>query len=558
MKKSSQLKEFSLSSWAIDHSTVIYVVIGLFFILGISSYLTLPRENYPEINTNEIFVSSIYPGNTAEDIERLITDPLEEELKGVPNLVGIESTSLENFSLITIEFDESISKESAKIKVQDKIDAVTSSADWPTFNNAKVEPTSFEFSLSEEVPILNIGLSGDLPIAEMKFYGELLQDKIEQMAEIKEVALRGVQDFEIEVSLDLLKMNAATLSFDDVINAIQRGNSTVSAGNIEGNGLRRNLRVIGEIERPEDLEKFVLKNQNGTVYMGDVAQISFKEKEKNSFARSDGKTAIVLDIKKRSGKNLIKTVEKIRAIVADIEKNDFPAAIEVDISNDQSNATKNLVSDLANNIIFGVLLVITVLMFFLGFRNALFVGFAIPMSMFMSFMILGFLGQTINTMVLFGLIMGLGMLVDNGIVVVENAYRLMEKEGMSSIEAAKKGIGEIAYPIIISTATTIAAFLPLGFWPGTIGEFMIFFPITLSIVLGSSLIVAIFFNSMLVSKFMEIEDRELSRKSLWRMTFILGGLGLLLIFKEGTLRGLGTIMLLTTLLFWSYKYFIKG
>ena len=558
MKKSSQLKEFSLSSWAIDHSTVIYVVIGLFFILGISSYLTLPRENYPEINTNEIFVSSIYPGNTAEDIERLITDPLEEELKGVPNLVGIESTSLENFSLITIEFDESISKESAKIKVQDKIDAVTSSADWPTFNNAKVEPTSFEFSLSEEVPILNIGLSGDLPIAEMKFYGEFLQDKIEQMAEIKEVALRGVQDFEIEVALDLLKMNAATLSFDDVINAIQRGNSTVSAGNIEGNGLRRNLRVIGEIERPEDLEKFVLKNQNGTVYMGDIAQISFKEKEKNSFARSDGKTAIVLDIKKRSGKNLIQTVEKIRAIVADIEKNDFPAAIEVDISNDQSNATKNLVSDLANNIIFGVLLVITVLMFFLGFRNALFVGFAIPMSMFMSFMILGFLGQTINTMVLFGLIMGLGMLVDNGIVVVENAYRLMEKEGMSSIEAAKKGIGEIAYPIIISTATTIAAFLPLGFWPGTIGEFMIFFPITLSIVLGSSLIVAIFFNSMLVSKFMEIEDRELSRKSLWRMTFILGGLGLLLIFKEGTLRGLGTIMLLTTVLFWSYKYFIKG
>ena len=557
MKKSSQLKEFSLSSWAIDHSTVIYVVIGLFFILGISSYLNLPRENYPEINTNQVFVSSLYPGNTAEDIERLITDPLEEELKGVSNLVSIESTSLENFSLITVEFDENITKESAKIKVKDKIDAVTSSADWPTFNNAKVEPTAFEFSLSEEIPILNIGLSGDLPIAEMKGYGEFLQDKIEQMSEIKEVALRGVQDFEIEVSLDLLKMNAATISFNDVINAIARGNSTVSAGNIEGNGLRRNLRVIGEIERPEDLEQFVIKNQNGTVYMGDIATITFKEKEKNSFARSSGKSALVLDIKKRSGKNLIKTVEKIRAIVKDVQQNDFPSVIEVDISNDQSNATKNLVSDLANNIVFGVLLVITVLMFFLGFRNALFVGFAIPMSMFMSFMILGFLGQTINTMVLFGLIMGLGMLVDNGIVVVENAFRLMEKEGMSSIEAAKKGIGEIAYPIIISTATTIAAFVPLGFWPGTIGEFMIFFPITLSIVLGSSLIVAIFFNSMLVSKFMEIEDREISQKSLWRLTFILGGLGTLLIFNEGTLRGLGTLMLLTTLLFWTYKFFIK-
>ena len=557
MKKSSQLKEFSLSSWAIDHSTVIYVIIGLFFILGISSYLNLPRENYPEINTNEVFVSSIYPGNTAEDMERLITDPLEEELKGVPNLVSIESTSLENFSLITVEFDENISKESAKLKVQDKIDAVVSSADWPTFNNAKVEPTAFEFSLSEEIPILNIGLSGDLPIAEMKFYGELLQDRIEQMPEIKEVALRGVQDFEVEVSVDLLKMNAATISFDDIINAIRRGNSTLSSGNIEGNGLRRNLRVIGEIKSPEELENFVIKNQNGTVYLGDVATVRFHEKEKNSYARSDGKKAIVLDIKKRSGKNLIRTVEKIRGIVADVETNDFPSAIDVDISNDQSNATKNLVSDLANNIIFGVLLVITVLMFFLGFRNALFVGFAIPMSMFMSFMILGFLGETINTMVLFGLIMGLGMLVDNGIVVVENAYRLMEKEGISSIEAAKKGIGEIAYPIIISTATTIAAFVPLGFWPGTIGEFMIFFPITLSIVLGSSLVVAIFFNSMLVSKFMEIEDREISTRSLWRMTFILGGLGILLLFNKGTLRGLGTLMVLSTALFWAYKYIIK-
>ena len=557
MKKSSQLKEFGLSSWAIDHSTVIYVIIGLFFILGISSYINLPRENYPEINSNEVFVSSVYPGNTAEDIERLITDPLEEELKGVPNLVGIESTSLENVSLITVEFDENITKESAKIKVKDKIDGVTASADWPTFNNAKVEPTVFEFSLSEEIPILNIGLSGDLPIDEMKFYGEFLQDRIEQMPEIKEVALRGVQDFEVEIAVDLLKMNAATVSFDDILNAIRRGNSTVSAGNVEGNGLRRNLRVIGEIAQPEALEKFVLKTQNGIVYLGDIAEVRFQEKEKNSFARSDGKEAIVLDVKKRSGKNLIQTVEKIRAVVAEVQTNDFPSSIEVDISNDQSNKTKNLVSDLANNIVFGVLLVITVLMFFLGFRNALFVGFAIPMSMFMSFMILGFLGETINTMVLFGLIMGLGMLVDNGIVVVENAYRLMEKEGMSSIEAAKKGIGEIAYPIIISTATTIAAFIPLGFWPGTIGEFMIFFPITLSIVLGSSLIVAIFFNSMLVSKFMEIEDREISLKGLWRLTFILGGLGLLLVFNEGTIRGLGTLMLTTTLLFWAYKYVIK-
>jgi len=557
MKKSSKLKEFGLSSWAIDHATVIYVIIGLFFFLGISAYLNMPRENYPEINTNEVFVSSVFPGNTAEDMERLITDPLEEELKGVSNLVKITSSSLENFSLITIEFDENISKQSAKIQVQDKIDNVVSSADWPTFNNAKIEPTAFEFSLSEEVPILNIGLSGDLPIEELKYYGELLQDRIEQMPEVKEVALRGVQDFEVEIAVNLMKISAATVSFDDIINAIRRENSTISAGNVVGDGLRRNIRVLGEIEAPEDLAEVVIKNQDGTVYLGDIADIRFKEKEINSFARSSGKKALVLDVKKRSGKNLIQTVEQIREIITKTTINEFPSSIDIEISNDQSNTTKNIVSDLANNIIFGVLLVITVLMFFLGFRNALFVGFAIPMSMFMSFMVLDFLGNTINTMVLFGLIMGLGMLVDNGIVVIENAYRLMEKEGMNAIEAAKKGIGEIAYPIIISTATTIAAFLPLGFWPGLMGEFMIFFPMTLSIVLGSSLFVAIFFNSVLVSRFMEVSDREMTQKSLWRLTLILGVLGFLLIFNVGTLRALGTLMILITALFWAYKFFIK-
>ena len=391
----------------------------------------------------------------------------------------------------------------------------------------------------------------------MKIYGEVLKDKIEQMAEIKEVSLRGVQDFEVEVSLDLIKMVAATVSFDDVINCIQRGNNTISAGNIEGNGLRRNIRVIGEIKNPEDLENFVVKNQDGTVFLGDISKITFKEKEINSYARSNGKNSIVLDVKKRSGKNLIKSVEKIRELVEKVKEHEFPSLINVSISNDQSDITKNLVSDLANNIVFGVILVITVLMFFLGFRNALFVGFAIPMSMLMSFVVIGFLGETINTMVLFGLIMGLGMLVDNGIVVVENAYRLMEKDKMNSIEAAKKGIGEIAYPIIISTATTVAAFLPLGFWPGVIGEFMIFFPITLSIVLGSSLVVAIFFNSMLVSKFMKIDKNEISLKSLKRLSLILGGIGIILIFNIGVFRALGTIMILSTILLWVYKYLIK-
>ena len=244
--------------------------------------------------------------------------------------------------------------------------------------------------------------------------------------------------------------------------------------------------------------------------------------------------------------------------MTNLKKTGFPSDIKVTISNDSSNVTLNQVNELVNSIIFGILLVVTVLMFFLGFRNALFVGFAIPMSMFMSFMILSTLGYTMNTMVLFGLVMGLGMLVDNGIVVVENVYRLMEKEGMSRISAAKAGIGEIAFPIIVSTATTIAAFVPLGAWPGLMGEFMIYFPITLSVVLGSSLIVAIFFNSMLVSQFMEIKDREITNKSLWRLTIILGSLGIILLFGNKNFRLFGNLMLLTPILFWMYKLFIKN
>ena len=265
----------------------------------------------------------------------------------------------------------------------------------------------------------------------------------------------------------------------------------------------------------------------------------------------------MLDVKKRAGRNAISAADQIKEIVKEELANYYPPDLHISIANDSSTRTLNQVDDLVNNIIFGIILVVTVLMFFLGFRNALFVGFAIPMSMFMSFVILNLLGYTLNTMILFGMIMGLGMLVDNGIVVVENVYRLMD-EGMSRTEAAKKGIGEIAFPIIISTATTVAAFVPLGLWPGIFGQFMIYFPITLSVVLGSSLFVAIFMNSMLVSQFMSTDEKELTRKQLIRLTLILGGFGLLILIFGGAMRGLGSVLILTALMFWVYKYAIKG
>ncbi|MBF03406.1 MAG: copper transporter [Flavobacterium sp.] len=551
-------KEFKLSSWAIENKMTIYVAMVMFLFLGLSAYYSMPREDFPEIKETKIYISTVYPGNTAEDIERLIIDPLEDEIRNVSNVVKVLSTSQEDYGIITVEFDEKITVEAAKQKIKDKIDTKTGGEDWPTFNGAKVEPNVFDLNLSEEVPIMNINIQGDYPVDKLKVFGEYLEDEIEALEEIKQVDIRGAQEKEVEVAVDIYKMMASQVSFDDVINAIRNGNITMSAGNLIANGQRRTIRILGEVDQPKELESFVVKTQGGAVYLKDIAKITFKDVDKTTYAREFGNSVVMLDVKKRAGKNMINAADQIREIVKKAEENYLPKDLKITIANDQSSRTLNQVDDLVNNIIFGIILVVGVLMFFLGFRNALFVGFAIPMSMFMSFMILSALGYTMNTMILFGLIMGLGMLVDNGIVVVENVYRLMEDEGMGRIEAAKKGIGEIALPIIISTATTVAAFVPLGMWPGVMGQFMIYFPITLSVVLGSSLFVAIFFNSVMVSQFMDINEKILSRKALIRLSIILGGFGAIILILGGSMRALGSVMIFTALMFWLYKYVIKG
>jgi multidrug efflux pump len=556
-QKKNADKEFGLSSWAIDNPSVIYVMIGLFLWIGLSSYFAMPREDFPEIKETKIYISTIYPGNTAEDIERLITDPLEDKLKNVSNLVEITSTSQEDYSIITVEFNEEITVEAAKQKVKDEVDSEKATEDWPIFNNAKVDPNVFDLNFSEQVPIMNINFTGDYPVEKLKEFAEHMQDEIEDLPEVKQVDIRGAQDKEVEIAVDVYKMMASKVSFDDVLNTIRNGNVTMSAGNLKTSGQRRTIRILGEIEDPKELNDFVVKSENGNaVYLKDIAQVTFSEEEKTTYAREFGESVVMLDVKKRAGKNMIEAADKIKVMVKEAKANYYPADLGISIANDSSGRTLNQVDDLVNNIIFGIILVVTVLMFFLGFRNALFVGFAIPMSMFMSFMILSWLGYTLNTMILFGMIMGLGMLVDNGIVVVENVYRLMD-EGMPRIEAAKKGIGEIAFPIIISTATTVAAFVPLGLWPGIFGQFMIYLPITLSVVLGSSLFVAIFMNSMLVSNFMDIGEKELTLKQLIRLSIIMGGLGIFILLFGGTVRGLGSVLIITAAMFWIYKYFLK-
>ena len=358
---------------------------------------------------------------------------------------------------------------------------------------------------------MNINLSGEFSMDQLKEYAEYLEDEIEELSEISSVDIRGVQEKELEIAVDLYKMEASMISFTDIENAVKFENMSVTGGDILENGVRKTVRVTGEFTDPLGVKDLIVKQEKGNiVYLRDIAKISFKEQEKESFAREYMQPVVMLDVKKRGGQNLLKASTKIDKIITKAQKSVFPKSLVISKTNDQSNETRTMVSDLENSIILGIILVVTVLYFFLGFRNALFVGIAIPLSMFLSFTVLGFMGVTLNTMVLFSLVIALGMLVDNGIVVVENVYRLMD-EGYPRIQAAKLGVGEVAMPIIASTATTLAAFFPLILWEGIMGEFMRWLPITLIIVLSSSLFVALIINPMLISVYMKIMPKEESK-----------------------------------------------
>lgn len=555
-------KEFKLSSWAINNKMTVYVIIAIIMIGGLMSYYNMPRETFPEVVETKIYVSSINPGNSAEDVEKFITEPLEEEFNDVAGVKEISSSTFQDYSLVIVEFEEDVEVESAKTKVKDKVDMVKAETTWPTLDSgAKVEPNVFDLNISEEQPILNINLTGDYTVQQLKEYAEYLQERIELLPQIKEASIRGAEEMEVEIAVDIYKMTASKVSFSDIVNAVSGENRTISGGNVITSGVQKNIRIVGEIEDPSELENVVVKTDGGNIFLQDIANINFREKDATTFAREYGDPVVMLDVKKRAGKNMIEAVDQIKEIVKKEQEEYLPESLHISLTNDLSTNTRSQVDDLVNNIIFGVILVVLVLMFFLGFRNALFVGIAIPLSMFLSYIILSSMGYTLNTMVLFALVMGLGMLVDNGIVVVENVYTLMD-EGMPRKQAAKQGLGEIAWPIIASTATTLAAFFPLGLWPGIIGSFMVIFPITLSIVLGSSLFVALIINSMLTSQFMRTEEEEFTKKRLIKISSILAVFGALLLIvgfvvDAGALRAFGNILILAAILLWVYKYFIS-
>ena len=503
------LKQFGLSSLSLKNPTTILVLTFILAAAGMSSYNSMPREAFPEVVIPEIYIGTPYPGNSPLDIEKLITRPLEKEINTIPGIDKVLSTSVQGYSTIDVKFDFSVTPTEALRKVKDAVDKVMGEPSFP--KDLPADPNIFELNISELTPALNVNLSGDFSMDMLKEYAEILEDRIEDVTQVTKVDIRGIQEKEVKVDVNLFKMESMEVTFNDIENAISSENMTISGGDVVVDGVRRNVRLVGEFTDWRDIPNIIVKNEKfNIVRLKDLANVSFEEKERESYAREYGAPVVMLDVMKRAGSNLIECSKAVNEIIQDAQENDFPQSLTITTTNDLSGKTQTQVEELENSIIFGTMLVVVVLLFFLGLRNAAFVGIAIPLSMFISFFILNTMDVTLNTMVLFSLVLALGMLVDNGIVIVENIYRLMD-EGYRPFEAAKYGAGEVAWPIIASTATTLAAFLPLAMWPGIIGEFMKYLPITLIIVLGSSLFVALVINPVLIALMARLSSKGVRR-----------------------------------------------
>jgi len=497
-------KEFKLTNISIDNKTSVYLLTVLITLLGIFSYFSLPKEKFPEIVIPTIYIGTIYPGTSPADIENLLTRPIEKQLKSINGIKDIKSNSVQDFSTIMVEFETDQDVMEAKQKVKDAVDKARGELprDLPT------EPTVLEVNFSE-LPILFVNLSGNIDLIKLKEYADELQDEIESLSEITRADIVGALEREIQVNIDLYKMQIAMLTFTDIERAISAENMTISGGQIEMEGFQRAVRVKGEFVNIEELENVIIKSGKGNLsYLKDVAQIVDGYKERESYARLDNNPVITLNIIKKSGENLIEASDKIRDLVAELQKNKFPETLTVTLTGDQSTMTRNNVSNLINTIIVGFIFVVLVLMFFIGIKNAIFVALAIPLSALITFSLLPSFDFTMNMVVLFSIILSLGIVVDNAIVVVENIHRYINTTNLSIKEASKKAVGEIAMPVLTGTLTTMAPFVPLLFWGGIIGKFMFFLPATLIIVLTASMVVAFTINPVLAVSFMKAGDHK--------------------------------------------------
>ena len=494
-------KEFALSTFSINNRISVLVIIALISVIGIVSYFTIPKESFPSITVPNIFVVTVYPGVSPEDMESLVTRKLEDELSNISDIKEMTSTSSEGYSSVNLEFDTNVDIEDALQKVREKVDLAK-----PELPEDAEDPTVQEINFAE-FPIMQVNISGDYDLDILKDIAEDLQDRIEAIPTVLGVDLTGGLEKEVQVDVDLAKLKYYNISYSDIVGAISNENVTIPGGDIDVGTKKFLLRVPGQYEETQPIEDIVVKGENQRpIYIRDVAKVTFGNKERETYSYLNGSPVITLGVKKRTGQNILDTSKEVKAIL-DEQLPLLPPTTTYTITNDQSKDVVSMVSSLENNIISGLTLVVGVLLFFLGVRNASFVGISIPLSMFLSFILLGIFGITMNMVVLFSLILALGMLVDNAIVVVENIYRYLE-EGYDNFEAAKKGTGEVAIPIIAGTTTTIAAFAPMVFWPGIVGEFMSYLPKTLIITLASSLFVGLVINPVICALFMRVEGED--------------------------------------------------
>jgi multidrug efflux pump len=505
LNEEKAVRDFKLTRLSLENRNTIFLLAILLIIFGFLAYKNMPRELFPEINTPYVFVKTVYPGNAPIDMEGLITRPLEKEIHTVAGIKDMRSKSTQDNSDIFIEFNTDVKISDALQDVKDAVDKAKSQLP----NDLDMDPMVMDFDFNE-FPIVNVNLSGDYSLNELKDYAEHLEDELEAIPEISKVDIKGLDEREIQIDVDPHKLENFQLSFSDIEDAVNFENVSISGGDLVVDKTTRSIRTIGEFTDIKEIGNIIVKRESADeiVYLRDVAVVKDGFEDPMTYARLDRQPVVSLQVVKKAGENLLIATDKLFAVLAEAKQNGIiPKELSINISNDQSEYIRDMIDNLENSIIMGFIFVVLILLFFLGLRNALLVGISIPMSMLISFVVLSLMGYTLNMMLLFGLVLALGMLVDNSIVAVENIYRFIH-QGHSLLSAARYAVSEIAVPIISSTATTLAAFLPLLFWKGIMGEFMKHLPVTLIVSLTASLFVALVIVPVMASRFMKRQNEQ--------------------------------------------------
>jgi len=487
-------------NWFLQHKISVFVLLFIVILAGFISYVNLAVESFPQIKQPVVIVAVPYLGVAPGDMETLVAQPIENKLKEITKIKKMTSTSNEGSTTLTVEFETDMDIDEAVRKVREKVDQAK-----PDLPNDIEEPIIQEINF-ENIPIMLVSIVGEQSLVRLKKIAEDLQDRFEQITGVLDVNISGGLEREVKVNINPSRLKYYNIGVNDIIDAIRLENMTIPGGSVESGNLKYTVRIPGEFDNIEEIKQVVVKTIDGyPVYVNDLADVEFGYEDQVSYSRLDKEASVTLSIQKRSGENIIRIADEVKQILATYQPK-FPAKTHYVILADQSKDIRSMVNDLENNIIAGLLLVIAVLYFFMGARNGLLVGIAIPLSMLISFIVISLMGYTLNMIVLFSLILALGMLVDNAIVIVENIYRHHE-EGKSLMKAAREASSEVALAVLTSTLTTLFAFSPLIFWPGIVGEFMSYLPITLIITLSSSLLVAFVFNPALSSSFMKLDAK---------------------------------------------------